>query len=129
MSETTRLGPRLVPALLVRNMDETLAFYEKLGFRLTGCAPNRPAATWAEVQRDAVALQFHTKPSYGTPAAPICSGTFYLFPDSVAGLAEELRGKVEFAWGPEVMDYGWREFGIQDPNGYYLAFAEPARNA
>jgi len=24
------------------------------------------------------------------------------------------------------MDYGMREFAIQDPNGYYLAFTEPA---
>jgi hypothetical protein len=41
-------------------------------------------------------------------------------------LAEELHGKVAFAWGPEVMDYGMREFAVQDPNGYYLAFTEPA---
>lgn len=39
---------------------------------------------------------------------------------------EELRGKIDFAWGPEVMEYGMREFGVQDPNGYYLAFTEPA---
>ena len=47
--------------------------------------------------------------------------------DSVVALAEEWSGKVEFAWGPEVMEYGMREFGIKDPNGYYLAFTEPAR--
>jgi hypothetical protein len=46
-------------------------------------------------------------------------------PTAVAALAEELRGRVEFAWGPEVMDYGMYEFGIQDPDGYYLAFTEP----
>jgi hypothetical protein len=27
------------------------------------------------------------------------------------------------------MDYGQREFGIEDPNGYFLAFCEPALNA
>jgi hypothetical protein len=41
-------------------------------------------------------------------------------------LAEEFRGKIEFARGPEAMEYGMREFGVQDPNGYYLAFTEPA---
>ena len=41
-------------------------------------------------------------------------------------LDEEFRGKVDFAWGPEVMDYGMREFAVQDPNGYFIAFAEPA---
>ena len=58
-------------------------------------------------------------------AAPICSGTFYLFPDDVDALAEQLAGKVEFAWGPETMDYGLREFGLRDPDGYFIAFAGP----
>lgn len=126
MTTTTSLGQRLVPALLVREMKQTLAFYHGLGFRLTGCHPDAAEPVWAEVQRDSVVLQFHTEPPCGTPPIPTCSGTFYIFPGSVAALAEEFRGKVEFAWGPEVMDYGMREFGIQDPNGYYLAFAEPA---
>ena len=126
MTATTHIGTRLVPALLVRDMSETLKFYRRLGFRLTGCHPAEADATWAEVQRDAVVFQFHTEPPGATPPTPVCSGTFYLFPQSVTLLADELRGKVEFAWGPEVMDYGAREFGVQDPNGYYLAFSEPA---
>ena len=121
-----KLTPRLVPALLVKDMRETLEFYRTLGFALAGCHPDPTRATWAEVVRDGVALQFHTDPPHGTPPAPICSGTLYFFPESVAALADELRGKVGFAWGPEVMDYGMREFGVQDPNGYYLAFTEPA---
>jgi hypothetical protein len=71
-------------------------------------------------------FQFHTEAPMGTPREPICSGTFYVFPDNVTALAEEFRGKVDFAWGPEVMDYGMREFAVQDPNGYFIAFAEPA---
>ncbi len=126
MTDTTNIGARLVPALLVRDMAETLDFYRKLGFRLTGCQPGHPDPVWAEVQRDAVTLQFHTDPPSGTPPTPVCSGTLCLFPESVTDLAEELRGKVAFAWGPEVMDYGMREFAVQDPNGYYLAFTEPA---
>ena len=126
MKTTTGLGRRLVPALLVQDMQETLTFYHKLGFVLTGCHPDRDEPTWAEVRRDSVALQFHTEPPRDTPPTPVCSGTFYMFPDSVAALVEELRGKVEFAWGPEVMDYGTHEFGIRDPDGYYIAFAEPA---
>jgi hypothetical protein len=126
MKTTSSLGHRLVPALLVLNMGETLSFYQKLGFSLTGCYPDQAAPTWAEVQRDSVALQFHTEPPCGTPPAPVCSGTFYIFPENVAALAEEFQSKVEFAWEPEVMAYGRRELGIQDPNGYYIAFTEPA---
>jgi hypothetical protein len=50
----------------------------------------------------------------------------YFYPESVEALAAEWQGRVPFVWGPEVMDYGMREFGIRDPNGYYLAFTEPA---
>ena len=126
MSTATKIGQRLVPALLVRDMGETLEFYRRLGFRLTGYHPDESNLTWAEVKRDSVTFQFHTEPPHGTPPTPVCSGTFYLFPASVTELAEEFRGKVDFAWGPEAMDYGMREFGIKDPNGYYLAFTEPA---
>ena len=107
-------------------MAETLGFYEKLGFQLNACHPDRAAPTWAEVKRDSVVLQFHTEPPCGTPPKPVFSGTFYIFPDSIAELVAELRGKIPFAWGPELMDYGMYEFGIQDPDGYYLAFTEPA---
>ena len=62
----------------------------------------------------------------GTPGTPVFSGTLYVFPENVTALANEYRDKVEFAWGPEVMDYGMREFAVQDPNGYFLAFSEPA---
>ena len=126
MTTTPNIGNRLVPALLVRDMRETLEFYDRLGFRLTGGQSAESNPSWAEVERDSVVLQFHINPPHGTPSSPICSGTFYMFPASVTDLAEEFRGKVEFAWGPEVMDYGMREFGVQDPNGYYLAFTEPA---
>lgn len=120
------IGGQVVPALLVRDMRETIAFYEVLGFGLAGCYPDETNPVWAEVRRDGVTFQFHTDPPHGTPASPVCSGTFYMFPESVEGLARELDGKVELAWGPEVMEYGMNEFGVQDPNGYYLAFTEPA---
>lgn len=125
MESMTSIGTRVVPALLVRDMEATLDFYLRLGFGLTGCYPDQAKPTWAEIQRDSVVLQFHSDPPIGTPPNPICSGTFYFFPDSVTALAEEFRGEVEFAWGPEVMHYGMREFAVQDPNGYYLAFTEP----
>jgi len=115
---------RLVPQLLVRDMAESLAFYKKLGFEPPPDCPSN--ATWAEVVRDGVTLHFHTEPPDGTPPQPIMSGTLYMFPASVDALAREFDGVVPFAWGPETMPYGMREFGIQDPNGYYLAFTEPA---
>jgi catechol 2,3-dioxygenase-like lactoylglutathione lyase family enzyme len=121
------LGTRLVPSLLAREIVETVRFYtEILGFRLTGRHPDKEHPEWVELTRDGVALQFFAEPPKTIPDQPILSGTLYVYPDSVTALAEELDGKVAFEWGPEVMEYGMREFGIRDPNGYVLAFTEPA---
>ncbi len=122
----SKLQQRLVPALLVKDMDETLAWYRRLGFELTGSDSEEKPVAWAEVARDGVTLQFHSEPPGGTPSKPVCSGTFYFYPDSVDVLADEFRGKVRFEWGPETMDYGMREFGLKDPSGYLLAFTEPS---
>ena len=121
------IGSRIVPNLLVRDMTATLMFYrEKLGFRQSGRYPEEGTPVWAEVARDGIVLQFYSEPPQGTPAEPSFSGTLYFYPEAVADLAQEWQGQVEFAWGPEVMDYGMREFGIRDCNGYYLAFTELA---
>jgi hypothetical protein len=60
------MGQRLVPALLVNDMPETLAFYRALGFTLTGCHPDEAGATLAEVSRDGVSLQLHTEATANT---------------------------------------------------------------
>ena len=44
----------------------------------------------------------------------------------VDALTEELSVRICFAWGPETMYYGVREFEVRDPNGYFIAFAMPA---
>ena len=35
-----------------------------------------------------------------------------------------VKSRVEVVWPLETMDYGQREFGIRDLDGYTLAFAE-----
>ncbi len=120
------LGNRLVPSLLVRDLRETLEFYALLGCESRAANFDPVSSTWAEVSRDGITLQLYTEPPHGTPDSPVMSGTLYIYPENVLALAEEWRGKVPFAWAPEVMDYGMREFGLRDPNGYYLAFTEPA---
>ena len=114
----------VVPALLTGNIAETLSFYESLGFHVTACHPERASATWAEVARGSAILQFHTDAPVNTPGEPAMSGTIYIRTTNLDALAAELRETVSFAWGPEMMGYGAREFGIQDPNGYFLAFSE-----
>jgi catechol 2,3-dioxygenase-like lactoylglutathione lyase family enzyme len=121
MSVTLRGGVR--PSLLARDMRETLAFYEGLGFQLDGCFPDKESPQWMALHRGEARLMFHSVSPSGHEK-PGLSGTLYFEPHSVDLLAAEWNGKVEFCWGPGLMDYGWYEFGIRDPNGYYLAFAQ-----
>jgi len=116
----------VVPALLVSELRTTLAFYEGLGFTLSRAHPDRAAPVWAELRRGPIVLQFHCEPSRGAPRRPACSGTLYVETDGVEALAEELADRVPFEWGPQVMPYGRRELAVRDPDGYLLAFTEPA---
>ncbi len=121
----SRLSARVTPSLLVSNLEETLAFYARLGFEVTGRQATE-GGQWAEVRRDEVVLQFFTDPPEGIETTPVLSGTLYFYPESVDDLATEWEEIVAFAWGPETMPYGMREFAIEDPDGYFLAFSETA---
>jgi hypothetical protein len=39
---------------------------------------------------------------------------------------DQIKDHTTPAWGPEVREWGARELGLQDPNGYFLTFTEPA---
>src|SRR5688572_29448348 len=96
------LGKRVLPALLVTDMRRALDFYvEVLGFVQTGYYPIESDPIRTEVRRDGVAIILFTEALHITGEEPAFTGTLYVFPESVDRLADELRGKVPFAWGPE----------------------------
>ena len=121
----TNLGHRVLPCLLVSDMRRSLDFYlEVLGFTQTGYYPIESEPIRTEVRRDDVAIILYTEPTRVAIEPPAFTGALYVFPESIDTLADELRGKVPFAWGPEDTDFGMREFAIRDPDGYTLVFAE-----
>ena len=113
---------QLVLSLLAKNLTATLAFYERLGFRVAG---GDCESGWLEVCRDGAVLQFYDQAPIGTLPAPIMSGTIYVYVDDVERVASELDKDIPFEWGPETMEYGNREFAVRDPNGYLIAFSSP----
>lgn len=121
-----QLGHRVVPSLLVRDIDESVRFYARLGFSASGYHPDRHRPAWVELRCGEIVMQLYAEPPQGTPTEPVLSGTLYLFPDDVAALAEALRGVIEFAWGPQTLPWGQHEFAVRDPNGYLIAFAGAA---
>jgi catechol 2,3-dioxygenase-like lactoylglutathione lyase family enzyme len=123
------LGHRVLPCLLVSDMRRALDFYiGVLGFTQTGYYPIESNPIRTEVRRDGVAIILYSEGYQAHESAPAFSGALYVFPESVSRLADELRGKVRFAWGPQETDFGTREFAIRDPDGYTIIFAEPSRS-
>ena len=39
-------------------------------------------------------------------------------------LYELIRHHTQIEWGPDEREWGMREVGLRDPNGYYITFAE-----
>lgn len=111
--------------LKTERMAETLAWYERAGFELSGRYPDVGEPTWIEVDRDDVTLQFLAGET-PWPGTPTLTGTIYVHPPSVRALHGAIRDEIEPVWGPEVRDWGMLEMGLRDPNGYFLTFTEPA---
>src|SRR6185436_11733890 len=123
----TNLGHRVLPCLLVSDMQRSLDFYVGLmGFTQTGYYPIESEPIRTEVRRDDVAIILYTETIHAHDQRPAFTGALYVFPESIKKLADELRGRVPFAWGPEETDFGIREVAIRDPDGYTLVFAERA---
>ena len=107
------------------DMAATMAWYERAGFEIRGRFPDEGEPTWLEVARDDVVLQFLAGET-PWPQSPTLTGTIYFYPRSVREVHERIRSEIEPAWGPEAREWGMLEMGLQDPNGYFLTFTEPA---
>jgi len=42
----------------------------------------------------------------------------------VTDVHQSIRHHTPIAWGPAVREWGMRELGLRDPNGYFITFAE-----
>lgn len=56
---------------------------------------------------------------------PKMTGVVVLNVEGVLDLHGAIKDKAKVVWGPEVYSYGMREFSVEDPNGYRIAFCEP----
>jgi uncharacterized glyoxalase superfamily protein PhnB len=106
------------------DVTRTIEWYRRMGFDIRGVFPESGEPTWCEVARDGVILQFLGGDT-PWPGPPAFTGTIYFCPDSVDALYEQIKDHTTPAWGPEVREWGTRELGLQDPDGYFLTFMEP----
>lgn len=114
------------PSLFAPDIAATVAFYEDVfAFTRTGSYEDDGAPVWAEVTRGEARIWFFSHALEELPK-PVLSGLIYVFVDDVDDMAARIGGKAQIEWGPETQDYGLRELGVRDLNGYRLVFARDA---
>lgn len=112
----------LRPIISSANFQETVDFYTSiLGFT---CDNKNDDWGWASLHRDDVEIMISV-PNDLTPFdKPIFTGSFYINTDKVDEVWDELKEKTKLAYPIENFEYGMREFGIYDNNGYLLQFGQ-----
>lgn len=106
---------RLIPMLPVRNIAASIAFYEKLGFRVEN---RRDDWGWAMLRFGECRIMVDQSIN-AHPDAPRCS-VLYLYPDDVTEYHRRARGDGLDLPDLDVTFYGMTEFRIEDPDGNRL---------
>ena len=113
----------VMPALQVGEMQRAVQFYtQQLGVSVAWRSPGDGGGENCMLEAGPVAVLLSTSPDLG--ARPQFTGTIYFDVEDVEGLWDAVGSKADVVWPIADMEYGTREFGIRDPDGYVLAFAE-----
>jgi catechol 2,3-dioxygenase-like lactoylglutathione lyase family enzyme len=114
---------RIVPVLKVSDMQKSVDFYTGiLGFTVAWRAANNGGGENCMLKAGAAELLLSTGSHLGD--RPQFTGTLYFHMAGVEEFFERVKNRVEIVWPLETMDYGQKEFGIRDCDGYTLACAE-----
>jgi uncharacterized glyoxalase superfamily protein PhnB len=122
---------KLTPNLLVANVERSLAFYvDTLGFARGMTVPDASPFVFAamtsgdvEIFVNDAATAVKEYPAFaGKPIG--ATGTMYIEVESVDALHERIKSSVTITMPLVTQFYGMREFGILDPDGYVITFAE-----
>ncbi|WP_462266577.1 VOC family protein [Mucilaginibacter sp.] len=121
----------ITPNIFVRNMQETISFYEMLGFKIVNAVPPGSSgdAVWIMMTCGQVTVMFQTFDSLGEELPPVSrqdggSLLLYIKTQDIRVFFENLQDKVTVVKGLEITFYGATEFSITDNNNYLLTFAE-----
>jgi uncharacterized glyoxalase superfamily protein PhnB len=94
-------------------------YVEVLGFAVKGMSGDQG---WACVERDGVAVMFSAPNAHEGDTSPCFTGSIYFDCDQVDQLWDAVKNRARVCYPIEDFDYGMREFGIYDNNGYLLQF-------
>jgi len=119
----------LSPNLFVKDINETIAFYQQIGFSLTMTVPDSGNYVWAMMTCGNVIFMFQTFQSLADELPEISrqdggSLLFYIKLKNIGTFFDSIKQKVTILKGLDKTFYGATEFSIKDNNGYVLTFAE-----
>jgi catechol 2,3-dioxygenase-like lactoylglutathione lyase family enzyme len=117
-----------VPIMPSKDLEETLAFYERLGFENAGAAPSE--WNYLIIRRGTAQLHFYSDPEVDPLTT---ASSCYVFTDDADALYETWNAigvPADAHTGsrlqsPVDTDYGMREFALIDPSGNLVRVGSP----
>lgn len=115
--------------IFVRDMNETIKYYQHLGFEVVMKNPEQGDIVWSMMTFGKVSFMFQTFDSLGSEIPEISrqdggSLLFYIQLKDIRQFHDKIKDKVNVIKGLAKTFYGATEFSIQEINGYILTFAE-----
>jgi uncharacterized glyoxalase superfamily protein PhnB len=119
----------LSPNIFVKDIGETINFYETLGFKVAMSVPEEGDFVWVMMTCGKVSFMFQTFESLGSELPEISrqsggSLLLYIQIKEIRQFHDKIKDKVKVIKELEKTFYGATEFSILDNNGYILTFAE-----
>ena len=127
----------VVPNLIVEDIDRSTAFYrDVLGFTVVTTVPDASPFVFVWLQRDEVSVFLNVRSGVAEDLPSLAQraigGTNTLFmtidaesPDEgIDRVFRSIEGRAKVVMPLKNQFYGMREFGIEDPDGYIVFFAQ-----
>lgn len=120
----------LAPNFFTNNIQETVALYTLLGFKVAMSVPEQgDELVWVMMVNGSVTVMFQTFASLEDELPEISrkdggSLLLYINLKNIREFFESIKDKVKVLKGLEKTFYGATEFSILDNNNYVLTFAE-----
>lgn len=117
------------PNIFVKDINETIKFYQGIGFELVMTVPEKDNFAWVMMSCGEVNFMFQTFESLGAELPSISregggSLLLYIQIKEIREFHGKIKDKAKVIKGLEKTFYGATEFSIIDNNGFILTFAE-----